>query len=132
MDYDKRLDAIYSSVQSLVKEHSPDVAVVEEIFFSRNVKTAITVGQARGVILLSLNHAGELLEQTLEVVELNPTTSKKILTGSGNSDKKAIQRIVKQELDLTGLPEPDDAADALAHAMSFCIDRRFESNLEEH
>lgn len=131
MDYGDRLDTIYGSVVSLVEKFSPRVAVVEELFFSRNIKTALSVGQARGVILLSLNHLQEELKQPLELVEMNPSTAKKTLTGNGAASKKTMQRAVTQELGLSGVPEPDDAADALALGMAYCIRNRFQANLNE-
>lgn len=124
-----RLDAIYSSVRTLAERFNPHMAVVEEIYFNKNVKTAISVSQARGVILLGLNHAET--EDPLSVHEMNPGTVKKTLTGSGTANKAAMQRIVKQELGLGKIPEPDDAADGLALAVSYSLKKRFHQNLEE-
>jgi crossover junction endodeoxyribonuclease RuvC len=126
-----RLDAIYSSVKTLVERFDPQVVVVEEIYFSKNVKTAFSVSQARGVILLALNHSDPDQMDSPEVHEMNPATVKKTLTGSGTANKKAMQRIVKQELGLENIPEPDDAADGLALAVSFSLKRRFHDNLTE-
>lgn len=126
-----RLDAIYSSVLTLVERFDPQVAVVEEIYFNKNVKTAISVSQARGVILLALNHSEPDTEDELVVEEMNPSTVKKTLTGSGSADKQTMQQIVKQELGLGKIPEPDDAADGLAMAVSYSLKKRFRENLEE-
>lgn len=131
MPHAERLNVIHASVMTLVERSSPAVAVVEEIYFSKNVKTAMSVGQARGVILLALNHAGEELEDSLDVREMNPSTVKKTLTGSGTADKKAMQRIVKQELGLSSAPDRDDAADALALAVSHLIKERFRDSIRE-
>lgn len=131
MPYADRLDVIHSSVMTLVEQHAPATAVVEEIYFSKNVKTAMSVGQARGVILLALQHAGGELEDTLDVREMNPSTVKKTLTGSGTADKKAMQRVVKQELGLPSSPDRDDAADALALAVCHLIKQRFQDSIRE-
>ncbi|MFB6355890.1 MAG: crossover junction endodeoxyribonuclease RuvC [bacterium] len=130
MDYPDRLKAIYDSVKQLSNSYEPDVAAVEEIFFNKNVKTAITVGQARGVILLSLSDYGREMSAEFELVEYNPSTIKKVLTGTGKADKRTVQRIVKQELRLSGIPQPNDAADGLAIALTYCFEDRFEDNLE--
>jgi crossover junction endodeoxyribonuclease RuvC len=131
MPYSDRLDAIYSSIQTLVEKFSPEVAIVEEIFFNLNAKTAISVGQARGVILLALQHMKERMEGEFLVEEINPTTAKKTLTGKAKASKKTMQKIVEQELDLSDAPEPDDAADGLALALCYCIRERFQSNIQE-
>ncbi len=107
------------------------MTVVEEIYFNKNVKTAITVSQARGVILLALNHSEPDTMGSPEIHEMNPATVKKTLTGSGTANKNAMQRIVKQELGLDKIPEPDDAADGLALAVSFSLKKRFHQNIEE-
>lgn len=127
MDHPDRLDAIHASVQNLANKFSPEVAYVEEIFFNKNVKTAISVGQARGVILLALNDYGD---EEFTLGEYNPSTIKKVLTGRGDADKATVQQIVKQELNLSGVPSPNDAADALAVALTFCFEQRFEENVE--
>lgn len=130
MEHAERLDAIYSSVQTVADEFSPDVAMVEEIFFNKNVKTAISVGEARGVILLALNDYSGSDSAGLDLGEYNPSTVKKVLTGRGDADKKTVQEIVKQELNLNGIPQPDDAADALAIALTFCLEQRFQDSVE--
>jgi crossover junction endodeoxyribonuclease RuvC len=106
-----RLQAIYSGVRNLVKEWEPSSAAVEELFFSSNVRTAMSVGQARGVTLLALADAG------LPIAEYTPLTVKQAVTGYGSADKAQIQEMVRLLLELAQPPKPDDAADALAVAI---------------
>ena len=103
-----RLRAIYQGVRELATEWQAGVAAVEELFFSSNVRTAMTVGQARGVTLLALADAG------LRVFEYTPMTVKQAVTGYGSADKKQMQEMVRLLLSLADPPRPDDAADALA------------------
>ncbi|MBN1922239.1 MAG: crossover junction endodeoxyribonuclease RuvC [Anaerolineae bacterium] len=107
----QRLQTIYTSVGRLIHEHAPDAAAVEELFFSRNVTTAISVGQARGVVLLALAEAG------LPTAEYTPLQVKQAVTGYGNAGKRQVQEMVKVLLNLTEIPRPDDAADAAAVAI---------------
>ncbi|MFB6356958.1 MAG: crossover junction endodeoxyribonuclease RuvC [bacterium] len=125
MPFQNRLKAIHDSIQTLVDKFSPSVVAVEELYFSKNVKTAIDVGHARGAIMVSLAE----IEVTVE--EYNPLTIKKTLTGNGNADKKAVQKMVKQELELTETPSPNDAADALAIAICHNLQSRFESKIDQ-
>ncbi|WAH39164.1 crossover junction endodeoxyribonuclease RuvC [Alicyclobacillus dauci] len=107
-----RLQAIYHQLTELLENHHPDVMAVEELFFNRNTTTAFTVGQARGVVLLAAaEHATPLAEYT-------PMQVKQAVTGYGRADKKQIQQMVKILLGLTEIPKPDDAADALAIAIT--------------
>jgi crossover junction endodeoxyribonuclease RuvC len=106
-----RLQAIYRGVRNLVKEWEPSSAAVEELFFSSNVRTAMSVGQARGVTLLALADAG------LPIAEYTPLTVKQAVTGYGSADKAQIQEMVRLLLELAQPPKPDDAADALAVAI---------------
>jgi len=112
-----RLLEIFKQLQKLIKQHKPDVAAVEKLFFGVNTKTAFSVGEARGVILLAC------AEQKLEIGEYTPLEVKMALTGYGRADKQQIQQMVKSLLGLKEIPKPDDAADALAiaicHAHSF-------------
>lgn len=107
-----RLHEIYLGLQELVAHHRPDCMAVELLFFATNVTTAITVGQARGVILLV---AGE---SNLDLAEYTPLQVKQAVTGYGKADKKQIQQMVKMTLGLDGIPKPDDAADGLAIAIT--------------
>jgi crossover junction endodeoxyribonuclease RuvC len=106
-----RLQLIYRAVKELAVEWKPSAAAVEELFFSRNVRTAMSVGQARGVTLLALVDAG------LAVAEYTPLTVKQAVTGYGSADKAQVQEMVRLLLRLTEPPRPDDAADALAVAI---------------
>jgi len=107
----QRLQAVYQGVRALATEWQASTASVEELFFSRNVRTAMTVGQARGVTLLALADAG------LRVFEYTPMTVKQAVTGYGNADKRQMQEMVRLLLSLGEPPRPDDAADALAVAI---------------
>ncbi len=106
-----RLQAVYRGVKELVLEWKPSAAAVEELFFSSNVRTAMSVGQARGVALLALADAG------LSVAEYTPLTVKQAVTGYGGADKAQVQEMVRLLLGLAEAPKPDDAADALAVAI---------------
>jgi crossover junction endodeoxyribonuclease RuvC len=106
-----RLQSIYRALRELATDWRPAAAAVEELFFSSNVRTAMSVGQARGVALLALADAG------LAVAEYTPLTVKQAVTGYGNADKAQVQEMVRLLLGLTEVPRPDDAADALAVAI---------------
>lgn len=121
-----RLQAIYQGVRNLAEEWKPSSAAVEELFFSSNVRTAMSVGQARGVTLLALTDAG------LSIAEYTPLTVKQAVTGYGSADKAQIQEMVRLLLGLAETPKPDDAADALAvaicHLHSARLDERIASS----
>jgi crossover junction endodeoxyribonuclease RuvC len=107
----QRLDQLYQSLSEIIQHHSPDGGAVEKLFFQRNVRTAMAVGQARGVTLLALAQAG------LAVAEYTPMEIKQSVTGYGGADKQQIQHMVRALLELDEVPQPDDAADALAVAI---------------
>jgi crossover junction endodeoxyribonuclease RuvC len=107
----KRLQIIYNELNEIITLHRPDTGAVEKLFFQKNVTNAIAVGQARGVVLLSLAQA------ELTVAEYSPQEVKLAVTGYGNAEKKQVQLMVKTILGLKDLPRPDDAADALAIAI---------------
>ncbi|MGI8475955.1 MAG: crossover junction endodeoxyribonuclease RuvC [Thermomicrobiales bacterium] len=111
-----RLVGIFDAVSSLILAHSPDVLAVEQLFFARNVTTAIAVGQARGVVLLAAARAG------VDVAEYSPSQVKHAVVGYGKADKHQMQEMVRIILGLDVTPSPDDAADALAIAL--CHDQR--------
>lgn len=117
-----RLMVLYTGLQGLLLEHQPESAAIEELFFGKNVNTAITVGQARGVALLALAQAG------IAIYEYKPTAVKQAVAGYGGADKKQMQEMVRLTLQLAQVPKPDDAADALAiaicHAYSAAMLRR--------
>lgn len=107
-----RLAMIGDAMTKLIEKYKPDCVAVEELFFSNNQKTAINVAQARGVIVLTaINHCGKLYEYT-------PMQIKQAMTGWGKADKAQIQAMVTRLLKLKSTPKPDDAADALAVALT--------------
>ena len=106
-----RLAGLYDVVAELIAQHRPDVLAVEQLFFARNVTTAIAVGQSRGVVLLAAAQAG------CDVVEYSPSEVKHAVVGYGKADKTQMQEMVRIILGLEHAPRPDDAADALAIAL---------------
>ena len=114
-----RLVMLYDQLHDLLKEHAPDTSAVEKLFFQSNVKTALAVGQARGVVMLSLQQAG------LEIFEYTPNEVKQAVAGYGGADKRQVQDMVRALLQLDSIPKPDDAADALAIAITHLNTRRY-------
>lgn len=114
-----RLVMLYDQMQELLREQKPDTAAVEKLFFQRNITTAIAVGQARGVMLLSLAQAG------LEVFEYTPNEIKQAVAGYGSAGKRQMQEMVRVLLALESIPKPDDAADALAVAITHLNTNRY-------
>lgn len=113
-----RLAMLEEGVKKLVDKYAPDEIALEELFFNNNITTGINVAQARGVILLTcVKNCGRLYEYT-------PLQIKQALTGYGRAEKKQIQIMVKTLLRLDGIPKPDDAADALAVALTHCQTNR--------
>jgi len=106
-----RLMTLYEQMGELLREYKPETAAVEKLFFQRNVTTAISVGQARGVMLLSLAQA------RLDVFEYTPNEVKQAVAGYGSAGKRQVQEMVRVLLSLDDIPKPDDAADALAVAI---------------
>jgi len=115
----ERLVMLYDQMQDLLHEHKPDTVAVEKLFFQRNVTTATTVGQARGVMLLALAQAG------LEVFEYTPNEIKQAVAGYGSASKRQMQEMVRVLLELDSIPRPDDAADALAVAITHLNTNRY-------
>lgn len=107
----RRLAEIYTDACALIERHMPDLIVVEKLYFATNSKTALAVGEARGVLLLAA------AKFDIPVVELTPLEVKQGLTGYGKAEKKQIQHMVRVVLGLSNIPKPDDAADALALAL---------------
>lgn len=107
-----RLLTIYEELTELIVQNKPAVMSVEKLFFARNVTTAMTVSQARGVVLLCGQQAG------LQLFEYTPMQIKQAITGYGKADKKQMQEMVRVLLQLKEIPKPDDAADALAAAIT--------------
>ncbi len=106
-----RLKHLYYSLMNIIDVYNPDEAAVEELFFNTNTKTAIKVGQARGVAILACANSG------IHIEEYTPLQIKQALTGYGRADKKQVQLMVKTILNLKEVPKPDDTADALAAAI---------------
>jgi crossover junction endodeoxyribonuclease RuvC len=114
-----RLRTIHRALGTLIAQWAPDALAVEELFFSRNVTTALTVGQARGVVLL----AGA--EADLPIFEYKPAAVKQAIAGYGGADKQQVQQMVRLLLHLEQVPRPDDAADAVALAVCHHHSARF-------
>ena len=115
-----RLEMLYNELSNLLREYHPDTAAVEKLFFSRNVTTALAVGQARGVVMLCMQQAG------IEPFEYTPNEIKQAVAGYGGAQKKQIQEMVRALLQMDSIPKPDDAADALAIAITHLNTRRYE------
>ncbi len=113
-----RLFTIYDELNQIVHETKPQIMAVEKLFFAQNVTTAMSVSQARGVVLL----LGK--QHDLELHEYTPLQIKQAVTGYGKADKKQIQEMVKVILGLSSVPKPDDAADALAAAICCSMSRK--------
>ena len=111
-DMPARLVTLHDELTQLIAELRPDQAAVELLFFARNVTTAITVGQARGVVLLALRQAG------LPIGEYTPLQVKQAVTSYGRAEKAQVQEMVRLLLGLDSIPRPDDAADGLAIAIT--------------
>jgi len=115
---------LYEQIVPFLKEHPPDHMAVEELFFNRNTTTALAVGHARGVVLLTGAQLG------IPVYEYTPLQVKQAVVGYGRAEKIQVQQMVKGLLRLSEIPKPDDTADALAvaicHAHSYALDRRME------
>ena len=118
--FPRRLEQIHHRLTDIFKQYTPDVIVVEELFFSKNVKTAIDVGQVRGVVILTA------VQQQVEVREYTPLQVKLAVVGYGRATKDQIQKMVKVLLKLSQIPKPDDAADALAVAICHAHSHTFE------
>lgn len=114
-----RLETIYQELTDIIVATKPQVMSVEKLFFARNVTTAMTVSQARGVVLLCAR-----LNQ-LEIFEYTPMQIKQAITGYGKADKKQMQEMVRVLLKLKEVPKPDDAADALAAALTHASTRNY-------
>ncbi len=110
-DLEDRLDIIFNDLTDIIKNFKPEMVAVEELFFASNAKTAISVGHARGVILLACKKA------KVPVYEYTPLQVKQAICGYGRGDKQQIQKMVKALLNLNEIPKPDDAADGLAIAI---------------
>lgn len=121
----ERLLILHEGLSLLLEEYHPDCVAVEELFFNRNTTTALSVGQARGIVLLAA------AQQGMPVYEYTPLQVKQAVVGYGKAEKAQVQQMVRSLLSLTEVPKPDDTADALAiaicHAHSFTWLRRMEA-----
>ena len=111
MTMPERLLQLHQELRGIISLHRPDSGAVEKLFFQRNVRTAISVGQARGVALLAL------AETRIPISEYTPMEIKQAVAGYGGADKNQVQQMVRALLNLEEIPRPDDAADALAVAI---------------
>lgn len=114
-----RLSTIYDELTEIIELHKPEVMSVEKLFFAQNVTTAMSVAQARGVVLLCGVQNG------LTLFEYTPLQIKQAITGYGKADKKQMQEMVRVILGLNEVPKPDDCADALAAAICHSMTARF-------
>ena len=112
---EERLVEIYEGLQQIIAETSPQVMSIEKLFFAQHVTTAISVSHARGVAMLAGKQAG------LWIAEYTPLQIKQTLTGYGRAEKKQMQEMVRLQLGLKQVPKPDDAADALAAAITHSL-----------
>lgn len=113
-----RLMTIYEELTEIIKQTRPDEMAVEKLFFAQNVTTAMTVAQARGVVLLTG------MQANLKIAEYTPLQIKQAVTGYGRAEKKQIQEMVRVILGLKTAPQPDDCADALACAITHSMTMR--------
>ncbi|AUT03472.1 crossover junction endodeoxyribonuclease RuvC [Nostoc sp. CENA543] len=113
-DMGQRLCTLYDDLHTLIDHVQPDLVAIEKLFFYR-MSSTILVAQARGVVMLTL------AQHNLPYVEYTPAQIKQALTGYGNADKSEVQEAVARELDLEDIPQPDDAADGLAVALTACF-----------
>ena len=107
----RRLATIFDRLGTIIEEHRPDNVAIEDVFYALNVKSALKLGQVRGVAMLAASSAG------LEVFEYSPLSIKSAVVGYGRAEKPQVQYMVARLLNLTEVPEPADAADALAIAI---------------
>lgn len=117
----QRLNKIAKELKDVIRQYKPDIVAIEDLYFYKNVSSAITVAQARGVLLQTAAMA------KLPVRHYTPLQVKQALTGHGRADKKQIQKMTKMILGMSGLPRPDDAADALAVAITCAHSSKLEA-----
>ena len=122
----ERLVAIHRGVTELIDQYHPQAVAVEQLFFSRNVRTALAVGQARGVVLLAAAH------RSVPVSEYTPLQVKQAVVGYGRAEKAQVQEMVRLLLGLDSIPRPDDAADAVAVAVCHIHSARLQELLASH
>ena len=115
-DLPARLDEIFESIRELIARHNPVMVAVEDVFYQKNVRTTLTLGHARGVILLAAQQA------SLQIHEYAPADIKKAIVGNGSATKEQVQFMLTQLLRLKSAPEPSDASDGVAAAVT-CLMR---------
>lgn len=118
-DIPGRLYAIYDEVCRIIDEYQPEALAIEDLFFAKNVKTAFSVGQARGVVLLAAS------QKNLSIAVYTPLQVKNAVTGYGKAEKKQVGQMVKLQLKLPKVPAPDDTADALAIALTHAFTKKY-------
>ena len=123
---EKRLHKLYKSIRQILKTYRPTSGAVEMLFFQKNVRSALSVGQARGIVLLAL------AQENINVYEYNPLDVKVAVTGYGGAEKGQVQRMVQTILELPQIPEPDDVADAIAVALCHLQNWKFEMLKKEN
>lgn len=111
MDLPKRLLILYNGLKEIIEKYRPEAISIEELFFNKNIKTALAVGHGRGVAVLAAAQSG------VEVFEYTPLQVKQSIVGYGRAEKAQVQQMVKAILNLPAIPKPDDVADALAVAV---------------
>lgn len=116
-----RLQEIYDGVTELMVRHTPDVLSIEDVFYARNVRTTVTLGHARGVILLAAQQHG------MRVHELAPAAIKKAVVGAGAATKDQVQFMIMRLLRLKSAPKPSDAADGVAAALAYIMSAHLEA-----
>lgn len=114
-----RLEDIYNSLHEIIELNQPDCVSIEKLFFTKNITTGISVAEARGVVILVCK------QHKLPIFEYTPNEIKKTIAGFGSAKKRQMQEMVKIRLNLKAIPKPDDAADALAAALTHSIYHRF-------
>lgn len=119
--HEERLEDIFDGLTQIIAETKPDQVAIEKLFFSRNITTAMSVAEARGVAVLVARKA------RIPVAEYNPMQIKQTLTGYGKADKKQVQEMVRLQLNLKQAPKPDDCADALAAAITHVLMSRLDN-----
>ena len=117
--FEKRLSKIYTNLTKIISTYKPDIVAIEELFFAKNAKTALKVGQARGVAVLAA------CQENVPIQEFTPLQVKQAITGYGLASKSQIQKMVKLLLSLKTVPQPDDVADALAVAICCAQTKEF-------
>lgn len=113
-----RLEALYEGVSELIARHRPDAVAIETVYYGKNARSTLTLGHARGVVLLAASQAG------LEIAEFAPATVKKSVVGGGGAAKAQVAYMVQQLLRLKRPPAPSDAADGVAVALTYLMTRR--------